>query len=119
MYLILQNWTNNQQTEILPLHLLKGYAEVWYNSSPTLKEKSFVNLARAMIKQFDTKATKYLLRQELSEKKQDQHQSVQEYGQKVRRIYERIKVPQAEQVHYSVKGLKNPVQNRVMLKQPA
>ena len=112
-----QNWSESRKTRMLPF-CFKDHAEAWFDSSPESEQKNFSELTEALRQKFDSRSTKYRLRQELNERKQGNSESVADFVTDVRRICRRIKLTDSEAVNYFVQGLRSDLREFVMLKEP-
>ena len=111
-------FSNTRKAEILPL-LLTGNASAWVNSLPNLPDLTFDQLSAELIKQFHTESDVWLLRQQLSARKQLPTETVTEFAAAIRRLAQRIDLPQTECVNYFIQGLKPDIKNHVILQRPS
>ena len=111
-------FSEERKAQILPL-LLTGHANLWLNSRPLLSGTNFDTLSKALIKQFHTESDVWLLRQQLSNRKQLATETVANFAADIRRISQRIKLPREESVNYFIQGLKPAIKNYVILQRPS
>ena len=106
-----------RKREFLPL-CLSGNARIWFYTSTNLSEKGFDELSDALIKQFHTEVDVWLLRNELSNRKQLATERVAEFAADIRRLSLRINMPNEECINYFIQGLKPTLKHYVVLQRP-
>lgn len=90
-----------QRSDILPL-LVTGSASIWCASCPQLHAKSFDPLIKALVKQFYSESDGWLLRQQLLNRKQAEKESVAEFASEIRKLCQRLNVPNEKSVNYLI-----------------
>ena len=72
---------------------MKGHASVWLKCLQGANEMTFDELSTAMINHFSSRATKWCIRQTLSQLRQLEKESVADYSHNVRNICARLSLP--------------------------
>lgn len=103
---------------MLPL-VLTGYANLWFNSTPSLPGKTFDFIAKELVNQFHNDSDVWLLRQQLCNRKQLNTETVSRFAEDIRRLSQRINLPREEIVNYFIQGLKPAIKHYVLLQRPA
>ena len=110
------NWSAERRLRALPLNFV-GPASTWYNTIST-SVSDYSNLLERLRAQFNSNAWKWVLRQQLTNRRQAPNESVSEYGNDIRRLCQRLALQQTDWLHYFVLGLRPDIQSHVILAQP-
>jgi len=106
-----------QKAKILPV-LLTGPARVWFLSTPHLAGKRYDQLCAELIKQFHTESDIWLLKQQLTNRKQLPGETVGQYASEIRKLCQRLELPDEQSVTHFLTGLLPGLRNYVVLQQP-
>jgi len=109
-------WDSKQCLRALPLYL-QGNAGSWYASLNTSFD-SYDDLTKALKEQFSNPASIWLLRQQLSARKQNETESLANYAAEIRRLCKRLSLNDSEGMHYFIQGLHPDLKSHVILGQP-
>ena len=109
-------WDSKQCLRALPLYL-QGNAGSWYASLNTSFD-SYDDLTKALKEQFSNPASIWLLRQQLSARKQNETKSLANYAAEIRRLCKRLSLSDSECMHYFIQGLHPDLKSHVILGQP-
>ena len=109
-------WDAKQCLRALPLYL-QGNAGSWYASLNTSFD-SYGDLTKALKEQFSNPASIWLLRQQLSARKQNETESLANYAAEIRRLGKRLSLSDSEGMHYFIQGLHPDLKSHVILGQP-
>ena len=109
-------WESKQCLRALPLYL-QGNAGSWYASLNTSFE-SYDALINALKEQFSNPASLWLLRQQLSSRKQNETESLANYAAENRRLCKRLGLSDNVGMHYFIQGLHPDLKGHVILEQP-
>lgn len=110
-------WDENQRLRALPLYF-QGNASSWYSSIDTNEIKSYQNLIDALKTHFNNPATIWLLRQQMSSRKQGLTEPLTNYAADIRRLYKRLGLNDSDGMHYFIQGLRDDLKAHVILGQP-
>lgn len=112
------HWSAERHRRALPLNFDRP-ASTWFNtiSSSVTDYSDLLDRLRA---QFNSNASKWVLRQQLTNRRQAPNESVSAYGNDIRRLCHRLGLllQQTDWLHYFVLGLRPDIQCRVILNQP-
>ena len=97
---------------------LKGTAETWYFSLDRLTRGDFDTLVNALRQRFSSNDFKWRLRQSLSSRKQGPNESLHSYIEFINSTCQRLGVPQQDQMHYFVQGLRDDIKREVLMNKP-
>ena len=97
-------FSDERKAEALPLSLTST-ASIWFNTTPGLVGKSYEFLSEALRRQFHTETDVWLLRQKLHDRKQLPTESVSEFAASIRRLCQRIGLPNTERVTMFIQNL--------------
>ena len=109
-------WDPTQRLQALPLYL-QGNAGCWY-ASLTTRFESYDALTNALKEQFSNPASLWLLRQQLSSRRQNETESLANYAAEIRRLCKRLDLSENEGMHYFIQGLHPDLKGHVILGQP-
>ena len=109
-------WDSKQCLRALPLYL-QGNASSWYTSLDTSFE-NYDDLVNALKDHFSNPASMWLLRQQLSGRKQQETESLANYAADIRRLCKRVGLSDSEGMHYFIQGLHADLKSHVILGQP-
>ena len=109
-------WDSKQCLRALPLYL-QGNASSWYTSLDTCFE-NYDDLVNALKDHFSNPASMWLLRQQLSARKQQETESLANYAADIRRLCKRLGLSDSEGMHYFIQGLHADLKSHVILGQP-
>ena len=93
-------------------------AIIWFNIAPGLAGKSYYFLSGALRRQFHTETDVWLLRQKLHDRKQLPTDSVSEFAANIRRLCQRIGLPNTERVTMFIQNLRPDLKHYVLLQRP-
>ena len=112
-------WDENQWLRTLPLYF-QGNASSWYSSIKENEIKSYQNLIDALIRRISTMnaVAIWLLRQQMSSRKQGLTEPLTNYAADMRRLYKRSGLNDSDGMHYFSQGLRDDLKARVILGQP-
>ena len=113
----LNGWNDDKLALGLPLYL-KGHASIWFKTLENSDDMNFEELSAAFISQFASGASKWRIRQELSQRRQLEKESVADYSYNIRSHCAQLILPRSEWMHYFVLGLKPEIREYVILQQP-
>ena len=85
-------WNDDQRLRALPLYL-QGNASSWYASFNSETFKSYNDLVAALKAHFTNPASIWLWRQQLSARKQEEHESLSNYSSDIRHLCKRLHGP--------------------------
>ena len=108
-------WDSKQCLRALPLYL-QGNASSWYTSLDTCFE-NYDDLVNALKDQFSNPASMWLLREQLSARKQQETESLANYAADIRRLCKRLGLSDSEGMHYFIQGLHADLKSHVILGQ--
>lgn len=111
------NLNNLQKADMLPL-LLTGNASVWFTASTHLTGKPYDQLCKSLTEQFQTEADSWLLRQQLLNRKQLASETVAQFASEIRKLCQRLKIPDEESINYLLNGFRPELKNYVILQRP-
>ena len=109
-------WDSKQCLRALPLYL-QGNAGSWYASLNTSFD-NYDDFTKALKEQFSIPASIWLLRQQLSARKQNETESLANYAAEIRRLCKRLSLSDSECMHYFIQGLHPDLKSHVILGQP-
>ena len=109
-------WDSKQCLRALPLYL-QGNASSWYTTLDTCFE-NYDDLVNALKDQFSNPASMWLLRQQLSARKQQETESLANYAADIRRMCKRLGLSDGEGMHYFIQGLHADLKSHLVLGQP-
>ena len=110
-------WNDDQRLRALPLYL-QGNASSWYASFDSETFKSYNDLATALKAHFTNPASIWLWRQQLSARKQEEHESLSNYSSDIRHLCKRLGLTDLDVMHYFIQGLRPDLKSHVILGQP-
>lgn len=117
MYSKFFGWTESQTYHAFPLSLV-GTAQIWFS---TLDKEQCDTLEHMMEKfrdRFLNPSQNWMLRQKLLKRRQASTESVSDFAADIRKQAQRLAIPEQEQLHYFVQGLKPELRSHVILQQP-
>ena len=100
----------------MPLYL-QGNASSWYGSFDSETIKSYNDLATALKAHFTNPASIWLWRQQLSARKQEEHESLSNYSSDIRHLCKRLGLTDLHVMHYFIQGLRPDLKSHVILGQ--
>ena len=110
-------WTDQQAFNAFPLSLT-GNAQIWYSTIDKSQIANLSDLLDLFRDRFLNSSQHWILRQELLKRRQAPQESVSDFAADIRKRAQRLKIPEQEQLHYFVQGLRPELRNYVMLQQP-
>ena len=93
-------------------------ARVYFLSSPHLAGKRHDQLCAELIKQFHTESAIWLLKQQLTNRKQLPGETVGQYASEIQKLCRRLDLPEEQSVTRFLTGLLPGLRNYVVLQQP-
>lgn len=112
-----QDLNDFQKAKLLPV-LLTGKARVWFSSAPHLVGKRYDQICAELVKQFRTESDIWLLKTQLANKRQLPSETVEQYASDIRRICQRLDLPEEQSVTNFLTGLLPELKNYVVLQRP-
>jgi len=113
------SWPAEKRMRALPLSLANiGHANIWFNSLDDGAYESYDDLTALLRNQFDSSADKWLLRQELTQRKQGATETVADFSADVRRQCQRLRLAKTEWLHILIQGLRPDIRSHIVLQQP-
>ena len=112
---------NGWNDDDLPISLwlyLKGHASAWFKCLQGADEMTFGELSTGMINHFASRATQWRIRQSLSQLRQLEKESVDDYSNTVRTHFAGFNLPRSEWIHYFTQGLRPEIRDYVVVQQP-
>lgn len=106
-----------QKAKLLPV-LLTGPARVWFSSATHLVGKRYDQLCAELVKQFRTESDIWLLKTQLANKRQLPGETVEQYASDIRKICQRLDLPEEQSVTNFLTGLLPGLKNYVVLQRP-
>ena len=97
---------------------LKGPAETWYFFLDRPTRNDFDDLVNALKRRFSSDDFKWRLRQSLSSRKQGLNESLDSYIEFINSTCQRLGVPEHDQMHYFVQGLRDDIKREVLMHKP-
>ena len=110
------NWDDDQRLRALPLYL-QGNTSSWYASFDLQTFKSYNDLLDALKTHFTNPASVWLWRQQLSARKQGEHEPLCSYASDIRHLCKRVGPTELEIMHHFIQGLKPELKSHVILGQ--
>ena len=110
-------WSIDKQAQALPLYL-KGIASQWFNSLLDKDTLSLDEITKKLKDEFSSEASKWRLRQNLEQRKQNPDETLSTYRTDIRNQCRRLDLPRSEWLHHFVKGLRPDIKDYVVLQQP-
>ena len=111
------NWSYEKMCLALPLYL-QSDASIWLNNLLDDEKSTFSTLKQALIKQFDSTASHWRMRQTLDQRRQGPKESVADYIAAIRKACYRLKLPKEEVLNIFVRGLRSDLRDFVILNSP-
>lgn len=109
-------WNEKERFSAFPL-ALTGNARIWFF---TLDQKysTFDDLIRVFRNRFLSKTDEWVLRRELSERKQRMNESVMDFSVDIVKRCQRLAIPKTEQLHMFIQALLPELRDFVILREP-
>ena len=107
------NWSVDKMCLALPLYL-QSDASIWLNNLSEEEKNTYSSLKQALVKQFDSSASHWRMRQSLDQRRQGANETVSDYIAAVRKACYRLKLPKEEVLNIFVRGLKSELRDFIL-----
>ena len=109
-------WNDQQRLAAFPLALTDS-ARTWFFTNDH-KYTTFTELCKLFRERFLSKSDEWLLRQELTNRKQSENESVLDYCGDILKRCQRLNISKTEQLHNLIQGFLPRIRDHVILSQP-
>lgn len=113
----INDWTAENRLNAFPLYL-SGIAQAWFLSLREDQQKDLTQIQAAFKERFASGPQNWIISQQLSTRKQVQGERINDYSADITRLCKRLKLSDADSIHYFIQGLQQHIQSYVTLARP-